>query len=504
MRVVDLRLRDFRSFIDSEMIQLATINVLVGANNAGKSSVLRGLYLMQDGAGPPFGDVRVGAVSASIQMGLAEVPASGSFGRLPEDKGSLLISIQSNDRRTGNISLQMTTSTGSQNRNLVPSVDPNHFVVPYLSKRKTGGYNEDVRQQFAMQVSSSMVYLAAKLSRISNRAFPGSDAYSKACEAILGFVVTAIPSENGQRPGIYLPSQDALPIDQMGEGVPNIVGLLADLALSSGKLFLVEEPENDLHPEALKALLELMVESAKRNQFVVSTHSSIVVRYLGAATDSRVFYVSAPKGQLPTTAKIEEVQNSPRARLDILRELGYSFSDFDLWDGWLILEESSAERIVRDYLVRWFAPKLSRVRTLAANGTGNVEATFADFDRLMRFAHLEPMYFEAAWVRVDADPSGQAVVQKLREGYKTWPEDHFACFSKEQFECYYPEHFAEKVASVLGMAGGQKKREAKRQLLGDVLKWLDEDEDRGRAALEISAKDVIGELRRIEAQLAQR
>jgi hypothetical protein len=247
-----------------------------------------------------------------------------------------------------------------------------------------------------------------------------------------------------------------------------------------------------------------MVESAKRNQFVVSTHSSIVVRYLGAATDSRVFYVSAPKGQLPTTAKIEEVQNSPRARLDILRELGYSFSDFDLWDGWLILEESSAERIVRDYLVRWFAPKLSRVRTLAANGTGNVEATFADFDRLMRFAHLEPMYFEAAWVRVDADPSGQAVVQKLREGYKTWPEDHFACFSKEQFECYYPEHFAEKVASVLGMAGGQKKREAKRQLLGDVLKWLDEDEDRGRAALEISAKDVIGELRRIEAQLAQR
>lgn len=54
------------------------------------------------------------------------------------------------------------------------------------------------------------------------------------------------------------------------------------------------------------------------------------------------------------------------------------------------------------------------------------------------------------------------------------------------------------------MTGDPKKREAKRQLLREVLKWLDEDEDRGRAALELSAKDVIEELRTIEAQLAQR
>ncbi|ARU22344.1 membrane protein [Ralstonia solanacearum] len=227
-----------------------------------------------------------------------------------------------------------------------------------------------------MQVSSNMSNLAAKLSRISNRSFPGSDNYARACEAILGFVVTAVPSQNGQQPGIYLPSREVVPIDQMGEGVPNIVALLVDLTLSSGKLFLVEEPENDLHPEALKALLDLMVESSQRNQFVVSTHSNIVVRHLGAVEASRVFHVSAPKGELPTTAEIEEVPNTPQARLNVLRELGYSFSDFDLWDGWLIVEESSAERIIRDYLIRWFAPKLSRVRTLAANGTGNVEATF--------------------------------------------------------------------------------------------------------------------------------
>jgi len=380
-------------------------------------------------------------------------------------------------------------------------IDPNHFVVPYLSKRKTATYSEDVRHQFAMQVSSNMSNLAAKLARVSNRSFPESDVYAKACESILGFVVTAIPSDNGQRPGVYLPNRDVIHIEQMGEGVPNIVALLVDLALSSGKLFLVEEPENDLHPEALKALLDLMVESSQRNQFVVSTHSNIVVRHLGAVENSRVFHVSASKGQLPTTAKVELVPNTPQARLGVLRELGYAFSDFDLWDGWLIVEESSAERIIRDYLVRWFAPKLSRVRTLSANGTGNVEATFADFDRLMRFAHLEPIYFKAAWVRVDADDSGKAVVEKLRNSYKTWDADHFGCFSKEQFEHYYPAPFAKEVERVLAITNRQQKRVAKRELLEKVRSWLDEDEGRGREALAVSAKDVIDELQRIEAQL---
>lgn len=504
MRIQGVRLRNFRSFEDSGPIGLGSMNVLVGANNAGKSSVLRGLYLLQDGAGPTMADVRVGATSALITLLFADNGPPRPFHTLQQVDGQLDITISSPDRRNGNFQLQTwdTLRNNQRTADTIPGTDPSHFVVPYLSKRKTAAFSEDVRHDSAMQVSSNMANLAAKLSRISNRSFPGSEDYAKACEAILGFVVTAVPSDNGQRPGIYLPNREVLPIEQMGEGVPNIVALLVDLTLSEGKLFLVEEPENDLHPEALKALLELMVESSQRNQFVVSTHSNIVVRHLGAVEDSKVFHVSAQKGELPTTARIEQVSNTPQARLNVLRELGYSFTDFDLWSGWLIVEESSAERIIRDYLIRWFAPKLSRVRTLSANGTGKVEATFADFARLMRFAHLEPIYSNAAWVRVDADASGQEVVQKLRSTYKTWDQDHFACFSKEQFEYYYPAQFAEKVDQVLAISDRQKKREAKRELLDEVRKWLDEDEDRGRAALAVSAKDVIEQLQHIEAQLA--
>ena len=104
---------------------------------------------------------------------------------------------------------------------------------------------------------------------------------------------------------------------------------------------------------------------------------------------------------LPVKAAIRLVAPTAQARLEVLRDLGYSFSDFDLWDGWLFLEEASAERIIRDYLIPWFVPKLQRVRTLSAGGATKVEPAFEDFHRLVRFTHLEKAYENLAWVRVD-------------------------------------------------------------------------------------------------------
>lgn len=114
-------------------------------------------------------------------------------------------------------------------------------------------------------------------------------------------------------------------IDQMGEGVANIVPLLAELTVSRGKLFLIEEPENDLHPKALKALQELILESSKSNQFVISTHSNIVVRHLAGQANSLLYSVESNPRELPPIAKIVKVDQTPEARIEVLRDLGYSF-----------------------------------------------------------------------------------------------------------------------------------------------------------------------------------
>jgi hypothetical protein len=191
-------------------------------------------------------------------------------------------------------------------------------------------------------------------------------------------------------------------------------------------------------------------------------------------------------------------------RLAALRDLGYALSDFDLWDGWLILEESSAERIIRDYLIPNFAPKLSRVRTLACNGSSTVEPTFADFHRLFLFAHLEDVYRDAAWVRIDGDSEGRRIVGELQKKYAGWSPDRFACFSEPQFEKYYPVHFSSDVEGALAVQDKQELRTAKRELLGRVVEWLDADPTRAREALSESAREVIDDLCKIERQLVSR
>jgi hypothetical protein len=504
VRITRLKVSNFRSFVDMDPIELGRINVFIGPNNAGKSSLLRAAYLMQSGPATPFADVRLDAATSSIEIGLADIRGIQPWGEGGEvGEGTLRIVIGANPERTGgSISFTIRAANGGDHAvDALPPREPHHAVVPYLSRRKSVGYQEDVREQHAVGVSADFSYLAAKLSRLGNYAFPAGERYRDTCKAVLGFVVTAVPSLNGQRPGVYLPDRRAIPLEQMGEGVPNIAGLLADLALAENKILLIEEPENDLHPQALRGVLDLIEASAESNQFLVSTHSNIVARHLGSADDSRLFYVDTERGALPPIAHVRPVSGAPESRLAALRELGYRFSDFDLWDGWLILEESSAERIIRDYLIPWFAPKLVRVRTLAAGGTGQVEPTFEDFHRLVRFTHLEHAYRNFAWVRVDGDEVGQKIVRRLRERYPAWASDRFGTFSEAQFERYYPERFQQQHEAILAVQDRHGRREAKRELLDEVRSWLDEDQARARAALATSAASVIADLKQIEAQL---
>lgn len=172
--------------------------------------------------------------------------------------------------------------------------------------------------------------------------------------------------------------------------------------------------------------------------------------------------------------------------------------------GWLFLEESSAESIVKRYLIPWFAPRLAgQVKTVACNGTSKVEPKFEDFDRLFLFLHLEPMYRNRVWVIVDGDPSGQQVVEALRKRYVSggWAEDTFSNFSKHNFEEYYPDRFDSDREEALGKRDAQAKRTAKRELLEKVLAWIDADPEQARVEFEESANEVIARLKEIESKI---
>lgn len=233
MRVRSIRMKNFRSFSDSGVIKLDQVNVVVGRNNAGKSSILRGLHQIQHGMQDVFGDVRVGSHQAIIELDLVDANGPAPWGlELLGKSAQFRATYSSANRRDGSFDFRTRTSNDGElsGDTRFPNVEPNHFIVPFLSKRKAASYGEDTREATANVVMSDVSTLAAKLARLGNPAYPSHRAYANACQSILGFIVSAIPSTNGQRPGVYLPSGDAVWIDQMGEGVPNIVQLLVSLA----------------------------------------------------------------------------------------------------------------------------------------------------------------------------------------------------------------------------------------------------------------------------------
>ena len=486
-------IRNFKSILDSGVVNLGKVTVLVGANNSGKSAFIQALYSLQVGAPNPTSSIRVGATGFTVELTALDAGDNPWNAELPSGTAEILLSF---DRGRLEVSINRNHHTGQ-----IAQQEPAAFFYPQLGKRKVAAYGRNVDLASTRTILPSWQNLVSRLQPLSNPDFPGSDEYREACRSILGFVVTVFPSEHGQQAGRYLDREATIPIEEMGEGVSAVVGLLVDLASARGRVFLIEEPENDLHPLALKRLLDLLLLAADHNQIIATTHSNLVLKHLGSHQDAVVLKVSCDLDRSPPESAFIQIPNDPPSRLELLRELGYELADFELFDAWLILEESSAERLIRQYFVKWYTPSLvGRLRTIAAAGTGNVEPTFADFSSLFLYAHLQPHYAGRAWVVVDGDESGRRAVERLRSRFElTWDPRTFRFFSVEDFEEYYPPRFHPDIAALKATPTGRIRQAKKTELLEKVISWIEYDEKAAMAEFRSSAAEPIEVLRDIES-----
>ncbi|MFE2714017.1 ATP-dependent endonuclease [Streptomyces mirabilis] len=509
MKIARIDLENWKSFAATGQLHLGAVNVLVGRNNSGKSAILRAVHLMQQGSAISPEDVRIGKSVARVNIILEGDHLAGDVNRYFGDSNittnePLPLSFMIGKPRNPDIGIEFNRKFDSSRTNAEPAFisaeEPNNFIYTYFSKRKVFGFEEQVNRQNTVRVGTDLRFLVSKVNRLAASDYEGHDEYEKLCNEVLGFRVGTFASRNGSQAGIAIGRHDRIPLEAMGEGVSSMLGLITDLCMADGHLFLIEEPENDIHPESLKALLKAIADKSTSNQFIVTTHSNIVTRYLGAAESSKVFEVQSnyQRGQVPSST-IREIEKTPEARIEVLRSLGYELSDFDLWDGWIILEESSAEMVI-SYLIRWFVPRLARVRTVSANGVTKALPTFEDFRRLFLFAHLEKHYQGRAWVVLDGDEPGKDVVGQLQQKYRGWPSVNFRTWTHGDFENYYPERFAERAGEVLALSQ-KEKRNAKIALTREVRAWIDQNPDAAKDEFEESAAEVIAFLCEVDERL---
>jgi hypothetical protein len=427
--------------------------------------------------------------------------APWAFSR-PGDNNSVRIELATEDRKTLSTSITPDSVGDGSSSSPFPAQGPNTFVVPILAGRKVPKYDPTVTAAMASLIGADMSNLSAILTQATNQSFPPQKEFSALIQDVFGFAVTPILADSGVLPGTYVTESDALALTQFGDGVPHVVFMIALFARSRGKVFLIEEPENDLHPKILRKLLDFIVLRSAHNQFVITTHSNIVTRHLCAESGSKLFHVSKIDDDPFAEAKIEAVSNEPSARLAVMSELGYTLADQDLPVAWIVLEESSAEQIIRTYFVSWYAPGLVNSRTVSARGVTKVGRLFEELKRIVLFAHLQQPYRDLAWVLVDGDAAGTEVINKLVKDYKDWPPSRFKCFSKPQFEDYYPPRFHPMVQEIRDTRDKDAQREKKEALLKEVFAWIERDPQCARQEFEKSAADVIEILREIQGEIA--
>ncbi len=394
------------------------------------------------------------------------------------------------------------TKNATRVNNLISNEEPKNFIYPYFSKRKAVNFTQTIKASHATVVEENLQNLYSKIDRIASPDYPAYQEYVKSCKDILGFTISCALSTNGKEGGLIVNTNEHISIDEMGEGTTNILGLIVDLCVAEDKLFLIEELENDIHPKALKGLLNLIIKKSESNQFIVSTHSNIVTKYLGAPESSRIFSLEMElKNRIPKTS-IKRVNDTPEARIKVLEDLGYELYDFELWQAYLILEESSAERIIRDYLIPTFVPNLkNKLKTIAAQGVNDLSPRFHDFLRLFVFIHTSSAYENRAWIIADGDKPGISAIKELRNKFKSWDESHFSTFTKPNFEDYYPKSWQAKAKKALKTTQKKAKFKAKGQLVKDLIDWTTNNKVEARKEFAISAKEIIQILKKLDTKI---
>lgn len=491
------RISNLRSISQTGNLPLGRITLLVGANNSGKSTALRALSLVQRGHDLKRSDIRIGADKAEVILTFNTLPFRDGSGQLIGDRfgagpHELYINFRGNqvDLKTRDVVVQQA-----------PNVEPSNIVHPIYTNRVPSTYQQPSSTVVARSIMNNDDNIVARIKRLAGSNVPEARRFRDLCREILNveFEVFDTNDAANQRLGVAISLDQYIPVEAMGAGLLSTLNLLVSLSTAKSKMFLLEEPENDLHPRALKALLEAVVASASENYFVITTHSSVVLTRLGGVEDSVVMHVTSD-GQLPPTSSFKEAKTASE-RLAILADLGYELPDFALNEGWMIFEESSAERLIRQYFAKWYAPGLLRLNFLAASGDSRILPIMQDYQEMLLFAHLQDVYRGRAWVVVDGGESGRKIIDQLREKFKTWSKTRFEQWSVADFELYYPSRFSDRVKEALETSDKIAKRAAKKQLLNEVLEWIAANEEVAKEEFLVSAAEVVEKLRRTEEEL---
>ncbi|MBK9246092.1 MAG: AAA family ATPase [Burkholderiales bacterium] len=291
-----VRVQRFKSIADAA-IPFGRVTLLVGPNNAGKSSVLHAIQfavsvaqsLRLDNVATWANNRLSGTLSAQqlVYTPLRDVQALASGGVLRQDEASAItITIVTSDLGSAEVKVRR-----GKNKNVAVGIDghqlgqrlekldepfsvvaPGLAGIPSMEEFRSAGI---VRRAAARGDANSVfrnVLWVLKQDAVAWQEFKNN---LKLLFEDLDVDVTFNPAIDEHISAFVVRDEGTLPIDSCGTGVLQAVQTLAYIGVYKPRLLILDEPDSHLHPDNQRKLARLLDNLARSGGFqvLISTHS---------------------------------------------------------------------------------------------------------------------------------------------------------------------------------------------------------------------------------------
>lgn len=497
--------------IQSLDLDLAPINVIIGGNNAGKSSVLQAIQFAVSVAQTTSnqnvawrGDRLPSSLSSAelVYAPISDIYALGHNGPLQEPVGEAInIAFSAGEHqskvivrkgRNKNISIAIEgKEIGEDLRNIdepfsvivpglagIPAREP--FKTPSVIKRLAArGDSNSVFRNILLQLSKHQDEWGSFLSTLGEiyNGLTVSVEFNEDSDEYISVIV-----EFGGK---------TLPIDATGTGVLQAIQILSYIYLFKPKLLILDEPDSHLHPNNQRKLIEVLTtaQSVINAQILISTHSKYIVE--GLIDIANVFWING--GALVDKIENEEEKYVVKSLMDIgaLSE-GESFGAQENRVT-LITEDKDAKYIQLLIEANGWIPE--EVEFWAYEGCSNLPVANAliKYIRRKRPGQFIVIHRDRDFMTDEEieEYSTKLEGERIKVFFPTGNDLERYFYEKDHFLALYPEFNEDEYGDLIGEVIDENSEKLKVKLVNtriDTLRKSGEKPNEGQVAVEYTTK----------------
>lgn len=410
MKLSFISISNYRSITNAYKIALNELTVLIGKNNEGKTNILKAMYLGMDIISNAGLVVRRKNISKQLYDWREDFPINLQNSKKLKNKNTIIrMDFEMSNPETQKLNEKINSNINAISIYIKISEDNSiSLTVPKRGKNtkalstKIVSICSFICEHFDIQFisairSESDAYLSinklidTELSSIEDTKYKEAVAYIEEFQVKqlksladrikkpLGTFLPHIKSLNlymtetrqrgytfGKAINIEIDDGVLTNLYNKGDGVKSLVtiAMLSQVESSKDRIIIVDEPENHLHPDAIRFINTVICNLSQRNQIIVSTHNPIFTNRITVSSN-----IIVENGEALPANRVDDIRKS----------LGVICSDNLMYSDYVIVVEGPSDRdiltkvFMQDPILREaLNSKIVTIRSIG--GTNNLRA----------------------------------------------------------------------------------------------------------------------------------